>query len=220
MNRFLFIALMLCLAAGCSKIDPEQNTDYGFHDDYVYRRNYENLDITPIEDEHYIMFKVDFKDEVFAYLKKKGFEHLDTPYHHPDPIEQEFAIPGILNDLMSMNIKGKGRVDKIPHLVFSNRRYIDTEGDTLNFTNTLSVKFLKEPTGLGDDDYNMYSSLMDYADEFDIIPIHLGERGWVTFACTVESLGNPIEIANWFSEKGGFPSAEPGMNCISWCSEQ
>ena len=71
MNRFLFIALMLCLAAGCSKIDPEQNTDYGFHDDYVYRRNYENLDITPIEDEHYIMFKVDFKDEVFAYLKKK-----------------------------------------------------------------------------------------------------------------------------------------------------
>lgn len=45
MNRFLFIALMLCLAEGCSKIDPEQNTDYGFHDDY--------------------------EDEVFAYLKKK-----------------------------------------------------------------------------------------------------------------------------------------------------
>ena len=45
MDRFLFIALMLCLAEGCSKLDPEQNTDYGFHDDY--------------------------EDEVFAYLKKK-----------------------------------------------------------------------------------------------------------------------------------------------------
>ena len=49
MDRFLFIALMLCLAEGCSKIDPEQNTDYGFHDDY--------------------------EDEVFAYLKKKGGNH-------------------------------------------------------------------------------------------------------------------------------------------------
>lgn len=49
MNRFLFIALMLCLTEGCSKIDPEQNTDYGFHDDY--------------------------EDEVFAYLKKKGGNH-------------------------------------------------------------------------------------------------------------------------------------------------
>lgn len=216
MNKLIFTVFILCLTAGCSKIDPDQNTDYGFHDDYVYRKKYGNLYIIPIEDEHYIMFKVDFKDEVFAYLKKKGFELLDTPFHHPDPIEHDFAIPGILNDLMSVNIKGKGHIDKIPHLVFSNRRYIDTEGDTLNFTNKLHVKFYKEPTSLEEDDNNLYSLLMDYADEFDIIPTHLGSGGWITFACTDKSIGNPIEIANWFCEKGGFPAAEPDMINISW----
>ena len=30
MNRFLFIALMLCLAEGCSKIDPEQNEVFAY----------------------------------------------------------------------------------------------------------------------------------------------------------------------------------------------
>ena len=43
--------LIHCIDAvsGCSKIDPEQKTDYGFDDDY--------------------------EDEVFAYLKKKGGNH-------------------------------------------------------------------------------------------------------------------------------------------------
>lgn len=223
MNRQFFYMLLLSVA-GCAQItpddpipeQPEPETEYEFHDDYYYY-NDEKIYLTSCEDEYVIVFNPNHKEEVLDYISKHDFSYLhDYPVTDASPDTVTFNVPDILKSSMLFWIKGKGDVSKIPHVFYCNKTHTLSNPDEHqrpHSTNRFCV--------LCDEDAeeDMYDRAMKYAAEFKIYPvlnIVIGKHNWVWFACTNESVGNPVELANWFRENGGFSNAEPSFSGNRW----
>ena len=214
MNRFIFTALMLCLIAGCSKIDPNQQKDYGFNDDFYYNifssttdyihfiPPYDKIYLTPCPDEYYIRFDTEHKEEVMKKLRKRGFQitrdPVDSRYGFDD-----FEIPDYLEYCSTVSVKGSGKISDIPHVIYSNHLYKLGEA-MFGRSNRFHVFYEYEQAD------EQLKTIFKYAEEFKIHPIQTykfyGTPYWlISFACTNDSAGNPVELANWFTE-AGFPA--------------
>lgn len=225
MNRLIFYLLLLSVA-GCVQVqpdnpdkeqpEPQPEVDYGFHDDFYYY-NDEKVYLTSCEDEYVIAFCSNNKDEVLDYIDKNGFSYLyDYPIADTPPDTMSFNVPDELKSTLLFWIKGKGDVNKIPHIFFADRTYdLSTPEIHKRIYSTNRFCVLCDE----DADEDMFALAMRYASEFKVFPVlnmKIGKNNWVWFACTDESAGNAVEIANWLHEKGGFSNAEPSFFSNVW----
>ena len=107
-----------------------------------------------------------------------------------------------------MSVKGEGKIDDIPHVIYSNHIYYSSEYNAVvaNFgrSDLLWVYYDIENAE------SQVELLMRYAEKFKIYPLkHYRNYGRIEFVCTNLSSGNPVELANCFVEVGGFPDARP-----------
>ena len=185
--------------------------DYEFHDGY-YLYNGEKQYLTPVEDEYTIVFRTEDKDQVLAYLEENGWEILlGGPSEHP--WQHWIGVFGGVYDFlihsMVAQIKGSGDIDKIPHVYFSHNGCVSQNGIHLYPSNRVYVKYYdKESYG------DRLTEALEYARQLQITPVGISDfedSKYVTFLCTNNSAGNPLELANWFYEEKGFTTAEPDL---------
>lgn len=215
MNRLIFYLLLLSVV-GCAQVhpdnpdnpdkeQPEPEVDYGFHDEYYYTYGQKET-LTPCSDEYVIAFSSNSKDQVIDYIESCGFAYiLDYPIEYKSALNVEHDIPNYMQSYMLIWLKGKAdNVKLIPNVFFSDivyRHPHESDEYRILTTNRLVVTFDENAT-----DENL-ALAMDYAVKFKIEPVYSVKNN-IWFACTDESAGNAIEIANWFCENG-FPNSQP-----------
>ena len=205
MNR-LTLFILICLAASCSKIDPEQKTDYEFHDDFRYRyfTNNDTIYLTPCSDEYFIRFETEHKEEVMLNLRQR-FQILTGPYED-EYMFVDFEIPDDIKNSSYVIVKGMGNITTVPHLIYYNHLYFNGSGRSVGKSNSLKVLYEFKQAD------ELLKTILQHAEELKTHPIkeniihgtRFGTIVELTIACTNNSAGNPVEIANWFVEEAGF----------------
>jgi hypothetical protein len=185
--------------------------EHEFHDGY-YLYQGEKIHLTPIEDEYTIVFRTEDINEVLTFLEKNSWEILlSGPAEHPWQLwNGNFeGVYDFLKYSMVAQIKGSGDIDKIPHVYFSHNGYVSQNGIHLYPSNKVYVKYYdKESYG------DRLTEALEYARKLQITPVYITDyedSKYVTFLCTNNSAGNPLELANWFCEEKGFVTAEPDL---------
>ena len=204
MNRLLICLAMSMMLFACEKPKP---VEYNFNDGYYLYKG-QKIYLTPIEDEYTIVFKSEDKSEVLNYLENNGWEILfDGPYESSGQNWDDFQVPDYLRYSVTAHIKGQGNIDMIPLVYFSHNAYMSETGVQMFPTDRIYVKYYDEGV-YGD----RLIEAQEYAKQLNIVPVSvldLGSSKYVTFVCTNDSAGNPLELANWFCEEKGFTTAEP-----------
>ena len=206
----LLLFILLFLAAGCEHAD--QKDKYIMHDDFYYYflgNEVNKYYLSPCLDEYYIILKTEYLESTLDELHNKGFQITKGPtslifdFNFP---EDEMFI-NQLNGCSSLCIKGSGDIAGIAHIIYSHHLYYNEHDSIVGRSNLFSVKF---------DSSNQESQiqlLLQYAKQQNIIPINIYyDLSWITFACTNNSTGNPVELSNWYIEVGAFLSAHPDFS--------
>lgn len=210
MNRLIILTLFLAVSCGTArKTTDVDNThdsastapastpgklwgktygDYVFHDDFYYDNNKTATFPLIRKPDHYgLVIEYDFKDIVINILTERGFTVVRDIGKQGFPLERSPYC-------YYLAVKGKGRIDDLPYIIFSNHMY-DAMGDIIGVDPT----FLIATSGSAEEE----DRLMRYAKEHKVIftdsrTTRLGGRTYYYFKCTNESSGNPTEMANWF----------------------
>lgn len=228
MKRFLFLILAVLLC-GCEPytenqpdVDKQQDienpllneldvklSNYQFHDDFYYEPYLDDgkYSLAPCLSEHFIRFTTEYQDEVIAELLDRGFQIAKGPVQ-VNYSSEEFEIPEGVRYGSKMSVKGEGKIDDIPHVIYSNHIYYSSEYNAVvadfGRSDLLWVYYDIENAE------SQVELLMRYAEKFKIYPLkHYRNYGRIEFVCTNLSSGNPVELANCFVEVGGFPDARP-----------
>lgn len=196
------------VSAGCKMIDNiESDGDkYIFHDDFYYESFPENTKhhLTPCLDEYFVRFSTEKQSEVMEELIKKGFQMTSEPVVANYSYGEDFEIPEYIKNGSVVSVKGNGDIGNTPGIIYSNHLYYDKSGELFGKSNLLFVYYDIQKA---DEHVRL---IMQYADKLKILPINNDYTfGVITLACTCISSGNPVQIANWFIERGGFTQAEP-----------
>ena len=201
----LILYLFLLPIIGCEHHDPQDN--YVMHDDFYYYSLNEDTNkyyLTPCQDEYYLILKTAHLNTTLEELSKKGFQITKEPSALIYDFGEEDTSIDKLKDCSSLCIKGTGDITGIANVIYAHHLYYDEHNSIIGRSNLFSVKF---------DSGNQESQvqlLLQYAKQHNIIPINIYyDLSWITFACTNNSSGNPVELSNWYVEIGGFLSACP-----------
>lgn len=213
MSRLLICLAMSLMLFACGKPEEEPESEqfdseeYNFNDGY-YLYNGQKIYLTPVEDEYTIVFKSEDKNEVLDYLERNGWVILfNGPYENTGQNWDDFEVPDYLKCSFTAQIKGKGNIGQIPHVYFSHNAYMLETGAHVFQSNKIYVKYYDEGV-YGD----RLTEAWEYAQQLNIVPVSVSDLGsskYVTFVCTNDSAGTPVELANWFCEEKGFTTAEP-----------
>ncbi len=190
-----FAALFVCLVA-CGDKEPNEPT---LHDNY-FIANGEKVLITRDNTRAYILFENRDTETVIRKLADIGAEARILPFttyaENPNDylIECSEAIVDASYD----------EVSNIVELIYAAPFYKDSEGYKICITCEILVMF-KGKTDLG--------KLEKLAERNDMLFLgrSTGYSEWYTFACTENSKGNSLQMANLLYETGLFSSSSPNM---------
>ena len=212
MNRLVFLFMLLSAVGSCDKIDnkKEPQSEYALHNDFYYSSSGEKIPLELCDDEFYIVVKKSSFDDAMGYLASNDFtltreveDWEDWKVWGIDTEDPDYVISPSLADCVVTCIKGTGNVDDIPGLVYSSNKYL-TNGEVLGITNILHVKYDSEKNGTD------IERLKEIAEELNVIPLAKITKysswygTWYAMACTNDSVGNCLEIANYIYEYEGF----------------
>lgn len=203
MNRIIFYALAF-IFCGCNHLthDDTKKNDYTLHDDYYYLTKTNKQLLTKSSDNYFLVIKTKYQDNVLAELENRNFKITVYPAQINFAIKTGYRIPETLTDCSVLCIQGDNSLEGISGIIYSNHLYYDTSHQLIGRSNVLVVKY--------ENDGQQLCKLMDYAKLHNIHPTaEYPNLQLIIFACTNESSGNPVELANWFVEIGGFPMAQP-----------
>ena len=201
----LILYISLLLFSGCEH--TEFKTDYVMHDDFFYyslNNCVNKYYLTPCQDEYYLIVKTEHLEVALDELLNRGFQITNGPTSLIYHFSEEDISTDKLEDCSSLCIKGNDDITGIVNVIYVHHLYYDEHNSIIGRSNLFSVKF---------DSGNQESQvqlLLQYAKQHNIIPINIYyDLSWITFACTNNSSGNPVELSNWYVEIGGFLSACP-----------
>lgn len=202
MNRFLAFALiLLCCACEKNGPEPEKQENYDFHDDcYVSAKKQYGLE--KVFGDSFLIIKEKEMSKALAHLETAGFEVTTEPYRWIYYTSEEYTVEE-LSKCVALTVHGYGNLKSVPGLVYSNHMYRDEAGEILGKTNTFLIKFTKNQR-----DAQMIA-IKEYARQHKFLILGDASTEYFRLACTNETSGNCVEMANWFLEVAGFKSAEP-----------
>ncbi len=198
MERLLLFTLIFC-AVGCEKTNQKDN--YIMHDDFYYEiySNDGKQHLSPYTDEYYLRFETQHTADVIKELTNRGFQISEDPAVATYVFGDEYNIPDEIKYGSTISVKGRGLIDDIPNVIYSHHLYITESGEIFGRSNFITVYYDVERTD------KQIKSILRHAESLKIHPISNDSTfGTLILACTNHSSGNPIEIANWFVEVGGF----------------
>lgn len=203
MPKFIFFIAAMLVFGSCERHDANDK-GYVFHDDFYY--SYPEggkIYLTPYLNEHYIRFDTRYQTEVLGELLDRGFQLIDDPVVQNYFYGDDFEVPEEIKYGSVVSVRGDGKIADIPHVIYSHHLY-QVNGDLFGRSNFLTVFYDIENAG------TQVESLMQYAKQHALYPLSNDNYfGQMLFACTNKSSGNPVELANWFVETGGFIMAMP-----------
>lgn len=210
MTKFLLFTLLLFGALGCE--DAHQEDNYIMHDDfYYYSLSNEVIKyyLSPCLDEYYLILQTEYLESTLDELRNRGFQITKGPTSliYDFNVQENEILINQLNECSSLCIKGSGDITGIAHIIYSHHLYYDEYDRIVGRSNLFSVKFDL------DNQESQIQLLLQYAKQQNIIPINIYyDLSWITFACTNNSSGNPVELSNWYIEVGAFLSAHPDFS--------
>lgn len=182
-------------------------------DESYYWHNGEKVFLTPMDDKFYILY--DSSNE--AVLRSEGLNNgLNTPsqelilsskivpYNHPGKSNVQIANRHyrwnvILGDATSIETI-------IPDIVYVGRYFTNSDGKEVGLSHLFYVKLKKES------DLQKLEKLAE-SHNVEIIGNNEYMPLWFTLACSKESSGNSLEMANLFYESNLFASCQPDLLC-------
>lgn len=182
-------------------------------DESYYWHNGEKVFLTPMDDKFYILY--DSSNE--AVLRSEGLNNgLNTPsqelilsskivpYNHPGKSNVQIANRHyrwnvILSDATSIETI-------IPDIVYVGRYFTNSDGKEVGLSHLFYVKLKKES------DLQKLEKLAE-SHNVEIIGNNEYMPLWFTLACSKESSGNSLEMANLFYESNLFASCQPDLLC-------
>ena len=195
MKRLVFYIFLLLMTA-CEH--TEVKADYVMHD-YYYYTNDSKYYLSPYLDEHFIRFETQHTTDVIKELTNQGLQISEDPTISTYNFGDEYIIPDEIKYGSTISVKGRGQIDDIPNVIYSHHLYITESGEIFGRSNFITVYYDVERTD------EQIKSILRHAESLKIHPISNDSTfGTLILACTNHSSGNPIEIANWFVEVGGF----------------
>lgn len=206
MYRFVLCVIILTIA-GCRQlnVDGGMEDSYMFHDDFYYNvyvdggKSY----LIPCLDQHYIRFKTKYQETVIEELLHRGFTLMSNPVVQNHIHADQFALPDEIKYGSVVLVKGNGRIDDIPNVIYSHHLYRE-QGDIFGKSDLLYVYYDIKDSEL------QVEQILQYAERHNIYPIyHYSDMGCIILVCINASSGNPVELANWFIEVGGFTQSFP-----------
>lgn len=203
MKRILALVLIL-LCCACEKNGPEltQQDNYVFHDEcYTVAKEQHSLDKIP--NEHFLLIKEKDKETVMSYLEANNFKITTEPYKWIYYTSDEYNTDEVLSKCIAFTVHGNGRISSVPKVIYSNHLYRNADGDTIGKTNTFLIKFTKNLR-----DVQMIQ-LREYQKQHNLLLMGDVSTEYFRIACTNETSGNCVEMANWFLEVAGYKAAEP-----------
>ena len=206
MDRFIALLVLLTIT-GCGGINTDKvpEDEYIFHDDFYYNSYVDGGKsyLTPCVDQHYIRFRTKGQKEVIDELLMRGFTLLSDPAVQNYACTDGFALPDEIKYASVVLVEGVGRIDDIPDVIYSHHLYSEN-GSLFGKSNLLSVYYdVSDPE-------SQVERILQYAKMHSIYPIyHFPDMGLIVLECVNASSGNPVELANWFVEAGGFVQSFP-----------
>lgn len=197
----LLLFTLLFLAVGCEQAD--QKDKYIMHDDFYYDiYSYDGKQhLNPYTDEYYLRFETQHTTDVIKELTNRGFQMSEDPAVATYSFGDEYNIPEEIKYGSTISVKGKGKIEDIPNVIYSHHLYLTESGEIFGRSNLITVYYDVEQAD------EQIKSILRHAESLKIHPISNDSTfGTLILACTNHSSGNPIEIANWFVEVGGFQS--------------
>lgn len=209
MKRFLaFAFILLCCACEKNVIDTEYDPDYVFHDDY-YIVEKEHHSLETIYSNHFLIIKEKDKEAVMADLEANGFKIVTEPYKWIYYATEGNDADETLSKCVALTVEGHKSISLIRKVIYSNHMYRNQAGETIGKSNTFLIKFTKNQR-----DAQMIK-LKEYQKMHKFLILGDASSEYFRLACTNETTGNCVEMANWFVEAAGFKTAEPEFPEIS-----
>lgn len=203
MRKLIALALVLfCCACEKKGTEPVLQDYYVFHDDY-YTVDKEQFCLESLPDEHFLIIKEKDRETVINYLESKGFQITTEPYKWVYYTSEEYDTAEILSKCVAFTVSGKGKLSSVPNVIYSNHLYRNAGGNTVGKTNTFLIKFTKNLRDI------QLIKIPEYAEQHNLLLMGDVSTEYFRIACTNETSGNCVEMANWFVEVAGFKSAEP-----------
>lgn len=217
MNRFILYVTVVLMAFSCHRVEPEikvtedpenkvtespEEETYVFHDDFYYSEPGETYNIDKCPEDFFLLVKMSRLDDAIEYLEENDFNIADGPYRwYADPVEE-------LSDCMALRVNGKNGISSVPGVVYSNCMYsvpvaVPPYSTMKGETNTLLIKLSQYAK---DDQLDI---LNECARQHHLHIVKELKRDYYRLACTNQSSGNIVEMANWFVEVAGFEIAYP-----------
>lgn len=204
-KKNVLVLAAILLAIGCS--NPESEV---FHDDYYYSDRDVKFQLQPSSDEYYLVVKTAMVESAVAELQSKGFEITEGPagceFYH-----ELFAVPEELTGCYSICVKGACALERVNvDFIYSNCLYYGENGILCGKSNQFYVRY--DPS----DEAGQLKRIETYANQHHVHPLAVfSDLAVIILACTDDSAGNPVEMANWFVETAGFPMAQPEYSSVS-----
>lgn len=216
MPKSIFFLAAILFIGGCERQDSHLSSldEYIFHDEFYYEQYSDDgkYHLVPYLNEHYVRFETKYQDEVVSELLNRGFQLIEDPVVQNYIYNVSFDIPEELKYGSTVSVKGEGKIDDIPHVTYSHHLYYNTGGDIFGRSNCLIVFYD------ADNAEAQVKLILQYAERHGIYPLNNYKSesgGQMYLVCTNKSSGNPIELANWFVEVGGFVRAIPDSGFVS-----
>lgn len=199
MKRFIALAFILICCA-CEKNGPVQE-DYDFHDRYFTSAKVQH-NLERATGEYFVIIKEKEASSVIERLETEGFTVTTEPYKWIYYTSEEYNADELAK-CVAFTVKGYEKGLYIPNAVYTNHLYRNEAGDLIGKTNTFLIKFTKNQRDA------QLVKVKEYAKEHKFLILGDASSEYFRLACTDETSGNCVEMANWFLEVAGFKTAEP-----------
>lgn len=209
MKRLIALAfILLCCACEKTVIDPEHDADYVFHDDYYVVAKEQQI-LESVLGDHFLIIKEKDKAAVLADLEANGFQIVTEPYKWVYYAAEENDADETMSKCVALTVHGYKNISLIRNVIYSNHMYKNQAGETVGKSNTFLIKFTKNQR-----DAQMIK-LKEYQKQHKFLIMGDASSEYFRLACTNETSGNIVEMANWFLEVAEFKTAEPEFPEIS-----
>lgn len=203
MKKIIALALFfLCCACEKNGTEPVIQESYRFHDDY-YTVAKEQYNLHTLYNEHFLIIKEKDKETVMSHLEAEEFQITTEPYKWIYYTSDEYDTADILSKCIAFTVSGHGKISSIPKVIYSNHLYRNDDGNIIGKTNTFLIKFTKNLRDI------QLIKIKEYAEEHKFLILGDASSEYFRLACTDETSGNCVEMANWFLDVAGFKAAEP-----------
>jgi hypothetical protein len=210
MKKIIFCLFSL-FVMGCGDVISEGNQDdiiddipieeYVMHDDFYYKSDGSVVDLEVCDSEYVIALSSEDLNVVEEYLNDNGFTYVYGPLQIGRLVD--FNSPSLGHCFYHLIwIYGDGDVDSIPDVFFLEKSYDVTDKSLprIYMTNQLLWNWDSEYASKGYD--FLLQTALKYAEQLNLELVGLSLQQ-ARFNCTKNSVGNPIEISNWFWECEG-----------------